>query len=62
MTFALCSAMKSFGVDSMPRKMCVQSEEGMLRNLKLFLITHDTFRKYHTNLGMIVLCFIYFIS
>lgn len=57
MILASCSIMKSFGVDGMPSKMRTQAEEGLLRNLNLLLITHQAFRKRHTNSEMNILCF-----
>lgn len=57
MTLASRSVMKSFGADGMPRKVCRQAEEALLRNLNLLFFTHEAFRKCHTNLETIMLCF-----
>lgn len=57
MILASCSVMKSFGMEGMPSKVRLQAEEGLLRNLNLFLITHQAFRKCHTNSEMNILCF-----
>lgn len=57
MILASCGVMQSFGVEGTPSKVRMQAEEGLLRNLNLFLITHQAVRKCHANSEMNILCF-----